>query len=167
MENTNATESATQDNGTASVETEKQGRTFTQAEVDNIIRKRLSGYADYEELKEKARLYDANEEASKTELQKAQDKARTIQEKYDALVKSNQTQQIRAKVSKETGVPDNLLTGETEEDCKAQAAAILAFANPEQPDPAYPTVRDGGESKAAGDKSPQAAFDRFMSQYFK
>lgn len=170
MENTNATESVTQESGTASASvSEKQGRTFTQEEVNAIVNKRLSKYADYDDLQEKARLYDEHEESSKTELQKAQDKVRSLQDKYDALVKSNATRDIRANVSKETGVPADLLTGETEEDCKKQAAAILAFARPgqEQTEQTYPTVKDGGESNPAGDQSTQAVFDRWMKQYFK
>ena len=39
-----------------------------------------------------------------------------------------------------TGVPAELLSGDTEESCTAQAQAILKFAQP-----GYPSVRDGGE----------------------
>lgn len=54
-------------------------QTFTQQDVDRIVSERLARekakYEDYDTLKEKAQMYDAAEEASKTELQKAQDKA--------------------------------------------------------------------------------------------
>ena len=42
-----------------------------------------------------------------------------------------------------TGVPAGLLSGASEEDCTAQAQAILEFARP-----GYPSVRDGGEADA-------------------
>ena len=64
-----------QDESTA----EKQDRTFTQAEMDAIIGERLSRerakFADYDDLKAKASKFDATEEASKSELQKATEKA--------------------------------------------------------------------------------------------
>ena len=57
-------------------ETAEEQKTFTQQEVDEIIKKRLSRAksevpADYEELKSKAQKFDELENANKTELQKA------------------------------------------------------------------------------------------------
>ena len=53
----------------------EQVRTFTQEEVNAIVGRRVAEtsakYADYEELKTKAQAFDAAEEASKSELQKA------------------------------------------------------------------------------------------------
>jgi hypothetical protein len=47
----------------------------------------------------------------------------------------------REEVAKSIGVPAHLLTGETKEDCEAQAQQILEFAKPSK----YPSVPDGGE----------------------
>ena len=63
-------------------------------------------------------------------LTAAQEKAAELQAKLDAIEKDASVRALRAKVSKETKVPAELLTGETEDDCKKQADAILAFANP-------------------------------------
>lgn len=125
-------------------------RTFTQDEVNAIVAKRIGEvqgkYADYEALKTKAEKYDAAEEASKTELQKAQERATALQAQIDTMTKADNIRKVREKVSLETKIPANLLTGETEEECKAQAEAITAFARPA----GYPNVRDGGEPQNLG-----------------
>ena len=70
-------------NGTAAETQENEQRTFTQAEMNAIIQDRLTRergkYADYEALKAKAAKFDAAEEAGKTELQKANEKADALQ----------------------------------------------------------------------------------------
>ena len=138
------TETVNQENNTA----EEQGtenRTFTQDELNAIVADRMkryaAKYADYDELKEKAGKYDQAEEASKTELQRQTERADRLQAEYDKLTRSMEIREMRAKVSHETGVPEDLLMGETEEDCKRQAGAILAFAQPGQ----YPVLKDSGE----------------------
>lgn len=119
------------------------GRTFTQDEVNTIIADRLNRerakYADYEDLKVKASQYDA------------------AQQQLDQLTHANTLRDLRAKVSAETGVPADLLTGETIEDCTAQANKIKAFAAPA----GYPSVYDGGEldeRKARGSDRIASAF---------
>lgn len=66
-------------------------KTFTQAEMDSIIEGRLARehekYADYDSLKEKAGKYDEMQEQSKSELQKANEKANALQAKLDQLEK--------------------------------------------------------------------------------
>lgn len=124
-------------------------RTFTQDEVNAIIAKRIGEvqgkYADYDALKTKAEKYDAAEEAAKTELQKAQEKAEALQEQINTMTKADNIRKIREKVSQAKKIPVNILTGETEEECTAQADAILAFAKPA----GYPKVRDGGEARTS------------------
>lgn len=108
-----------------------QEKTFSQAEVNEIINQRLERergkYADYEALREKAEKYDQAQEAAKTELQKAQDVAADYKAKLDAKEKELAATRAREKVSGETGVPQNLLTADTEEACKAQAEKLLAW----------------------------------------
>ena len=62
--------------------------------------------------------------------------------------------QVREKVSGEKKVPANLLTGETEETCTAQADAILAFAK----SGTYPAVPDGGEAGKGGSIATREKF---------
>ena len=126
-------------------------RTFSQVDVDRIVADRLlrerQKYVDYDALKDKASKYEQMEEASKTELQKANERAAKLQKELDDLKQAETVRQVRAKVSKETGVPETLLTAGTEEECKAQAEAIKAFA-----DPGYPKVKDGGENRPMSTK---------------
>lgn len=122
-----------------------QERTFTQAELDSIIKGRVekerAKYSDYDTLKEKAAKFDEAEEAQKSELQKATERADALQSKLDELTRDNEVRTIREKVANDTGVPVALLTGVSEDDCMAQAQGILAFAKPQS----YPSVKDSGE----------------------
>lgn len=124
---------------------EETPKSFTQDEVNKMIGDRLSRerekYANYEELKAKAEKYDEAQEASKSELQKAEERANNLQAKYDSMIKAEEVRKIREQVSQETGVPSNLLNGDTEEACKAQAEAILAFKGKTT----YPSIKDKGE----------------------
>lgn len=128
------------------VKTEQETKTFTQEEVNTIVQERLfkerKKYEgiDLEALKEKASKFDEMEEANKTELQKANERAIALEAELNSLKSANEIRDIREKVAKETNVPASLLTGSTEEECKAQADGIKAYANP-----TYPTVKDGGE----------------------
>ena len=106
-------------------------KTFTQAELDQIIQDRLKRerdkYLDYESLKEKAQRLDQIEEDAKTELQKAQERAERLQTELSEMKHAQEVRAIRDKVAQTTGVPASLLTGDTEEACNEQAAGILSF----------------------------------------
>lgn len=67
----------------------------------------------------------------------------------------------REKVAKDKNVPVNLLTGETEEACAAQADAILAFAKPDGL-----SIRDGGEPAAKGCPSTRDQFANWAKDNF-
>lgn len=127
---------------------EQPERTFTQAEVDSIVEGRLkrerAKYSDYEALKSKATAYDEAQEASKTDLERATERAEELQKQLDALTTANQERELREKIATETGVPVNLLRGSSEEDLRSQAEAILGFANTKRAP--YPNVKDGGET---------------------
>ena len=122
-------------------------RTFTQQEVDAIVRDRLARdrvkYADYDALRDKAERLDKIEEASKTELQKAQDRANALDSELKALRQANALREMRQKIATETGVPVHLLTATDENALKEQAESIIEFARP-----GYPVIRDGGEIPA-------------------
>ena len=138
-------------------------RTFTQAEMDAIIGDRLARerakFADYDSLKDKAAKFDKAEEASKSELQKATEKAAALQKQLDALTKANDIRQVRDKVAKDLKVPAELLTGEDEPTCTAQAKAILAFAKQETPE-----VRDGGEVTTSGTRTTADQFAEWVDK---
>ena len=130
-------------------------KTFTQEEVNQIVGDRLkresAKYADYEDLKSKAEKFDelsGQNQALQTEL--------------NELKNANTIRDMRSKVAEETGVPANLLTGMTEEECKTQAAAIMEFKKPK----AYPNVRDAGEVAKVGKPTTRQQFADWMDQAF-
>ena len=131
---------------------EENNATFTQDDVDRIVKERLererSKFADYETLKEKAIKFDEAEEASKSELQKATEKVDSLQKELDSIKSAEAARLVREEVSKATGVPAHLLTGGTKEECEAQAKDIMAFAKPGM----LPNVPDSGEVRHTGAK---------------
>ena len=154
-ETVNQVQTETNGNGNSN---ETPAKTFTQAEVDAIVEGRLqrerAKYADYDSLKDKAGKYDAQIESEKTDLQKATERAAELEKELNGMKHAETVRGVREKVAKEKGVPVNLLTADTEEACKTQADAILEFAQPS----GYPTVKDGGETKATGKKSTADLF---------
>ena len=144
---------------------ESQDRTFTQDELNAIVGKRLaeekSKFADYEDLKAKASKFDEMEEANKSELQKATERANALESELKAMKSAEEIRLMREKVANETGIPLNLLNGSTEEECKAQAEAIKAYATPN----GYPKVKDGGEIPKPTTGTAKEQFADFMSQF--
>lgn len=161
MSDNNATV-PTQDNNAAG-----QERTFTQDEVNAIVGKRLaeekSKFSDYEDLKAKASKFDELEEANKSELQKATERANNLEAELQGMKKAEEIRQTREKIATETGIPSNLLTGNTEEECKAQAEAIKNYASAS---PSYPKVKDGGEAPKTSSGNAKADFAEYMSSVF-
>lgn len=142
-------------------------KTFTQAELDAIVSDRLkrdrAKYADYEELKAKAGKLDEIEEASKSELQKATERAAALQTELDSLRKAEELRNMRDSIAAELGVPAVLLTAETEEACRTQAEAVLNLTTNQK---GYPTVRDGGEVSGHGKASPKQQFADWANEVF-
>ena len=142
----------------------EQIRTFTQEEVNAIVGKRLAEekgkFSDYEDLKAKAMKLDEIEEANKSELQKATERANNLEAELNGLKKAEEVRLMRENVAKETGVPSSLLNGDTEESCKAQAEAIKAYAQPG----GYPKVKDGGEVPQNTNGSTKQQFAEYMSK---
>lgn len=137
------TGSAEQQNGTDASGSEQQ-QTFTQDDVNRIVQKRVAKYSDYEDLKAKAAKYDETVEASKSDLQKATEKAAALEKELTELKTAEQIRVTRTQVAQAKGIPEALLTGTTEEECTAQADAILTWAK-DNVKPGYPKVPDGGD----------------------
>ena len=83
---------------------------------------------------------------SADEHKKATDRAAALERELADLKTSNQVRDMRYAVAKAKNLPPELLTGDTEEICNAQADAILAFAKPAS----YPQLKDGGEARPTG-----------------
>lgn len=111
------------------------------AGVDDIRKQLDSANAEIEAAKKAALTA-----VSADELKKANDRAAALEKDLTELQAKNQIRDIRDNVAKAKGLPADLLTGDTEDACNAQADAILAFAKPT----GYPQVRDAGETAPAG-----------------
>lgn len=142
-------------------------KTFTQADLDRIVQERVNRerakYEGFEELKAKAQKFDEQEEANKTELQKAQERATELEEKLKKREHEDSIREMKKKVADEMKIPADLLTGETEEACMEQAKAIMSFATSQ----GYPSVKDGGESNPSTKKTARESFKEWADQNFK
>ena len=111
---------------------EEEGKAFTpittQEDYDRItasIRHNVSKkFPDYEQLKEKAEKYDQLEESNKTELQKLQERAEAAEKKANALETEKQVEAWKKEVSSESGVPIEVLHGNTKEEIEAVAESV-------------------------------------------
>lgn len=107
----------------------------TQEELNAIIESRLykerKKYSDHSELQKKASAYDELQEASKTELEKAQARAEKAEAEANALKAAQELATMRADVAHESGVPAEVLRGDSLEELQAHAAALktLIVAN--------------------------------------
>ena len=114
-------------------------------------RKQLAqAQAAIEELKQSAPDPEALEKATK--------RVADLEAELSGVKAAEKLRVLREAISGETGVPAALLTGETEDDCKAQAQAILAFARPS----AYPTIPDGGEIHTTAGGSTRDQFSDWL-----
>lgn len=145
-------------------ETTQQEKTFTQEEVNKVVQERLgkerAKFEDYDALKEKASKFDEMQEASKSELQKAQEKAAKLEAQLSSMKKDAEVTALRQKVAAEKGVPADLLYGETEEACQAQAEKLLAYKG----ETGYPVVKDAGEVRVNGKASTADQFKQWAEQ---
>lgn len=125
----------------------------TQADLDRIVENRLqrerAKYADYDQLKaDSAKLGEAVAERDdyKSQLDAANAELATLN-------KEKQVHTWAAEVAQETGVPAELLRGETKEEMEAHASVLKAYVNT-----SAPVVRGDGRTPT----TPAAATPREM-----
>lgn len=151
---------------TVNQETATEVKTFTQDELNAIVADRLDRerkkYEGFEDLKAKAEKFDEIEAANKTELQKATERAEKLEQELNGMKQAETLRGIRDKVAKETGVPAELLTGTTEEECTTQAKSIMEFAKPST----YPSLKDGGEVTKVGKPTTRQQFAEWANNAF-
>lgn len=137
-------------------------KTFTQEEVNAIVEKRLARVkseppADYEELKAKAAKYDEAQEAAKSELQKATEKADKWKSMYDDLKAEKDRAEAIAKAADEHGVDAAMLArmaGDVEDNAKFLAAQ-----------PKYGDMHDRGDQPIPSDKTTAQLFADSLDGY--
>ena len=139
-------------------------RTFTQDEVNSLIAKERRAteakFSNYEDFKAKAAKLDELEEASKSELEKANDALAKATAELETMKAEKQRAETVAQVAKETGVPVDVvgtLNGETAEQLAEQAEAI---AN------AYKTAQGAPSIPEAGSFARDASGAKTTAQMF-
>lgn len=136
------------DNATQGAPAEQE-RTFTQSELDAIVRDRLKRerekYADYADLQKKATAYDEAQEAAKSELQRAVERAEKAETELAGIKQEQERAALVAKLAAEKGVSAEMLSrmaGDVTENAEWLAAHDAAK-------PKYPSVTDRGEVQGA------------------
>ena len=146
-----AEENTTTTEPTATTEgNEGAAKTFTQEQVDEIVKKRVARVKatvpdDYDELKKKAAAFDEAEEARKDELTKATEKNEKLQKELDDLKAAKQRADEVAAMAAQYKVDSDLLArmaGDVEDNTKFLAESKIGRSK-------YPSVSDAGEVKPA------------------
>jgi len=137
------------DNGSGNPPENDPPKTFTQDELNSILAKeKRKEEAKYAEYRRKAAEYDKLQEASKTELQKLQDKYAAAEKRAAALEAERDLEKWRAKYGREAGIPEadwDRLRGTTEdeiaEDAKewAKSRGLNKAGGPTPPGGSAPT----------------------------
>lgn len=103
----------------------------TQADLDRIVGDRLARerkkYADYSELKAKARKLDEVEHETSALLEEKQAELASTMEELKGLKTAQQVEAWKAHVAQDSGVPAGLLRGSTEEEIREHAKALQLF----------------------------------------
>lgn len=76
----------------------------------------------------KAKSYDELQEASKSELQKAQEAAAKAEKEVEALKADAELRELRRKIAKKAGIPESLVFGSDEDEMEASASRAAGAA---------------------------------------
>lgn len=137
---------ATPQGGDQNPSAEGSGKTFTQEEVNAMLarekREQQAKYRDYDKYKAAYDEAQKRADAEKSELQQATERAEKAEAEAAALKAKQERAGWVAAVSKETGVPEAALHGETEDEVRACADALKGYFDK----PSAPVVQTGEPS---------------------
>lgn len=106
----------------------------SQDALDKLIGQRIDRvkkqYAGFDELKAKAEKFDEFQEAAKSDLQRAQERAAQLENELN----SEREARVRESIAAQKGVPVTALTGSTPEELEASADALLEWRQAQQRD---------------------------------
>jgi len=107
-------------------------KTFTQEQVNALIaqekRKLGEKFADYDDLRAKAAKLDQLEQESKTELQKALDKAAALETELTAYKTKEQVAAWASEIVKGSDIPASVLRGSTKEELEQHFEQLKSLA---------------------------------------
>lgn len=119
-----------------------------QAEFDRMVSARLererSKFADYDDIKAKATKYDEVQEATKTEIQKATERAAAAEQRAQAA----ERQALRSSIAAELNVPVEVLHGDDEASIRAAAQKVIDWAGSnKRPAPSVSALKSGSAAE--------------------
>lgn len=124
----------------------------SQEELNRVISERIARerakYANFDELKSKAAEFDQLQEQSKTELQKALERAEAVERELE----TERLNAARVKAAADAGIPPHLahrLVGKTPEELAADAVELAQALAPARPRPT--AVQSGSTNANTGD----------------
>lgn len=158
VDSTSSAEQAAAEESGAVQKSEASGFTpiTSQEDLDRVIaarldreRKKFAGFDDY---KAKAQRLDEIEEANKTELEKITERADKAEKKLAAYEQQEKLRTWKQEVSQETGVPAEVLAGDTLEAIKAHAQALSPLLTSSTPQRVIiPSGSEAGSQALNGD----------------
>lgn len=123
-------------------------KSFTQETVNALVadakRKEREKFADYDDVKAKASRLDEIEESSKTETQKALDKAAALESELNQYKSKEQISQWAAEITKDSEIPASVLRGSTKEELEQHFEELKGLA-PKPKRTSAPTGQPTGE----------------------
>lgn len=130
----------------------------SQEELNKLIGERIgkvkSQFADYDTLREKASKFDEVQEQSKTELQKAQERAEAAERR---AVEFEQTA-LKTRIASEMGVIPEVIQGSDEEAMRASAQRVLDWASQgKRPAPPAKKLASGAAASPKDGETGRAA----------
>lgn len=114
-------------------------KTFTQEDVNRLIAKEKAKFKNFADYKQKAEKFDELQKSSQTDAQRAEE----AEKELAAYKAKEQAAMWAAEVSKDTGVPAELLRGSTKEDIESHAESLKPYFSK----PAAPVVDTGKPSE--------------------
>lgn len=142
---------------------------FTQEQVNQLVGKtrkeERAKYANYEKYKADSEKLAEIENANKSELEKFKERAESAEAALAAIKQAEEQMAWKKEVSEKTGVPAEVIQGNTKEDMESFAESIQKYFP--QPDASRPYVSsDGFAPSNAGKKSTRKQFADAMKDVF-
>ena len=161
-------ESKTAQNAGATSENQAEpetAKTFTQEEVNEMVgkarKKERSKYANFDEYKKAFEILKEREDADKSELQKANERAEMFEKQLKKLQNQNEIARIKAEISEKFNLPVSILRGDNEEEITEHAESMKKHFS--QSD--VPIVPSQG--KQANARSKYRQFGEFINSSLK
>lgn len=149
---------------TPAPEVPAEDKTFTQADLDKIVKDRLERerqkFADYTDLKSKAQQLDELKEANKTDQEKLEGRATKAEQRATEL----ETKLARYEVAAEKNLPGELaefLTGSKEE-MAAKADTLLERLKTDDDPPKVPGFDGGVRDTPPPEQKPEDAHNALV-----